>query len=400
MNFVMQDEYKIIGKIMAFYPEMENITEEEQRYFNEWIVIAGNKELFDSIVDNETRKADLARFLQIRNRQHINREKYYAAVEAELNKNKVIWWKRWPYYIAAASVIVVLGIVGYMLFNEKQKAPATVTPAIAKVNDVKPGQFKAKLTLSDGSVVVLDSFSSGTPLQQDNTIVYSKDGQLVYQKKGKQKEVLYNTLTTDKGQIYTTLLSDGTKVWLNSQSTLRYPVAFVGDIRKVEVTGEAYFEVAHSDGHPFIVNANGMEVQVVGTHFDVNSYENEAEMRTTLLEGKVRVTKGSSLTVLAPGQQAQLNKQTEKITRNDKVDVDEVVAWRYGYFQFSDADLKTVLRQLVRWYDVDISYEGKIPDMTFMGKIPRNSNLSNVLKILESNEVHFRIEGKKIIVSP
>jgi transmembrane sensor len=396
----MQDEYKIIGKIMAIYPEMENITEDEQRFFDEWIVKGDNKELFDSIVDNQTRKADLAKFLQIRNTQNATRKKYYAAIEDELNKNKVVRWRRWPYYIAAASVIVVLGIVGHVWFNGKQKSPETRTPAIVQTNDVKPGQFKAKLTLADGSVMKLDSISNGRLVQQGSTSVYSRNGQLIYQAKGKQNEVLYNTLTTEKGQIYMTLLSDGTKVWLNSQSSLRYPVAFVGKVRKVEITGEAYFEVAHAAGHPFIVNANGMDVTVVGTHFNISSYEDEAEIKTTLLEGKVTVAKGNSLAELAPGQQALLNKQTEKIIKKEHVDVDEVVAWRYGYFRFSDANLQTVLRQLMRWYDVDISYEGKLPDMTFLGKIPRNSNLSNVLKILETNEVHFRIEGKKIVVSP
>jgi ferric-dicitrate binding protein FerR (iron transport regulator) len=168
----------------------------------------------------------------------------------------------------------------------------------------------------------------------------------------------------------------------------------------VEITGEAYFEVAHAADRPFIVNVDGMEVQVIGTHFNISSYADEAEIKTTLLEGKVRVTKGNSLTELAPGQQAQLNKQTENIIRESNVDVSEVVAWKNGYFSFSDADLQTVLRQLVRWYDVEVSYEGKVADMTFQGKIPRNSNLSNVLKILETNEVHFKIEGKKIIVSP
>jgi ferric-dicitrate binding protein FerR (iron transport regulator) len=396
----MQDEHKIIGKIMAYYPVMDNLTAEEKQFFDEWMTKEENRRFFDATVNNEKRLTDFKEFLQGAESQEANREKYYKAI-LDLKKATPAWWKKWPTYVAAASVLIALSVTGYKWFGGKQKGVETKAPAIVQVNDVKPGQYKAKLTLADGSILVLDSVYNGKLTQQGSTNVYNKDGHLIYKPQGKQKgEVLYNILTTEKGQVYATLLSDGTKVWLNSQSSLRYPVTFEGDVRRVEITGEAYFEVAHSSERPFIVNVNGMEVRVMGTHFNISSYEDEAEIKTTLLEGKVKVTKGAALTILTPGQQARLNKQTEQIIKKENVDVDEVVAWKYGYFQFSDADLQTVLRQLVRWYDVDVSYTGKVPDMTFVGKIPRNSNLSNVLKILETNEVHFKIDGKKIVVSP
>jgi ferric-dicitrate binding protein FerR (iron transport regulator) len=396
----MQDEHTLIGKIMAYYPVMDHLTEEEKQFFEEWLAKEANRKFFDAAVNNETRLADLKTFLEGEASQEANREKYYTAI-LKLKKPTLTWWKKWPTYMAAASVLITLSVIGYKWFTGKQKGFKHERPAMVQLHDVKPGQFKARLTLGDGSVVVLDSISNGRVVQQGSTAVYNKNGQLVYQRQGKQQaEVLYNTLTTDKGQIYATVLSDGTKIWLNSQSSLRYPVTFDDHLRKVEITGEAYFEVAASRERPFIVNVNGMEVKVMGTHFNISSYADEADIKTTLLKGKVQVTKGSAVTELAPGQQAQWNKQTEKITKKEEVDVDEVVAWRYGYFSFSDADLQTVLRQLVRWYDVEVSYKGKVANMTFQGKIPRNSNLSNVLKILETNEVHFTIDGKKIIVSP
>src|SRR4030095_12957273 len=168
---------------------------------------------------------------------------------------------------------------------------------------------------------------------------------------------------------------------------------------KVEISGEAYFEIAHDDAKPFLVNIGAMDIKVFGTHFNVNDYHDEAIIRTTLIQGSVSVLKAGLATVLKPGQQAQLG-NSGPIRLVDDVDVDEVVAWKNGYFSFNKADLKTVMRQIARWYDVEITYEGAIPERQFVGKISRNSNASEVLKILQETKVHFRIEGKKIIVTP
>jgi ferric-dicitrate binding protein FerR (iron transport regulator) len=331
----------------------------------------------------------------------------------ELKKGRVVSFFL-PTVKYAAAVMLIAGLGGYwVLSRSKNKAiPKKETAQISVNNDVAPGQYKAKLTLADGSTVILDSVTANSQLQQGGTKLYAQNGQLVYEQKVKQKEVLYNTLTTAKGEMYAMLLSDGSKVWLNSQTSIRYPVVFNDNVRKVEVTGEAYFEVAPSVSllpngekgkRPFIVKANGMEVEVLGTHFNINSYSNEDAIKATLLEGKVRVhsAAGNAESILSPGEQAILKRGPDnRIAVVKDVDVDEVVAWKNGYFQFTYADLQAVLRELERWYDVDVQYDGAIPARKFLGKIPRNSNLSQVLATLELNNVHFKLEGKRIIVMP
>ena len=312
---------------------------------------------------------------------------------------------------AAASIVLLLSIGAYLWYGERKMGPETEAPTVAKTNDVKPGQYKAKLTLDDGTIIILDSASDGRLVQREGINVLNKDGKLVYEKSGETNKVLYNTLTTAKGESYATVLSDGTQVWLNSQSSIRYPMAFSGDIRQVEITGEAYFEVAPSVAllangqkgkRPFIVNAPGIEIEVLGTHFDVNSYADEDAIRTTLLEGKVKVRSVSTNAqiILSPGEQAVAVRQSQALSKAKDVDVDAEVAWRFGMFQFNNADLKTVMRQLERWYDVEVQYSGAVPDREFIGTIPRSLNLSKVLSLLEKQNVHFTLEGKKIIVTP
>jgi ferric-dicitrate binding protein FerR (iron transport regulator) len=307
----------------------------------------------------------------------------------------------------AAAVILIAALGGYWFLSRNKKMPVakTETKQTPVNNDVAPGQYKAKLTLADGSTIILDSAKTGQLVQQGEINVLNKDGQLVYEKRGETNKVLYNTLSTSKAETYLTVLSDGTKVWLNSQSSIHYPVAFMGDVRKVEITGEAYFEVAPAVGkngkRPFIVGVNGMEVEVLGTHFNINSYSNESAIKTTLLEGKIRVHSSASNTekILTPGEQAVL--QDNKIVVNKNVDVDAEVAWRFGYFNFNNADLKTVMRQLERWYDVNVVYEGKVSnDMELIGKIPRSMNLSQVLNVLQTQQVHYKVESHKIIILP
>ena len=242
----MQEEHGIIGRILAKYPV---ITNEEQQVLNDWLAKDGNRRKFEIIIDNEVREGDLKRFLQIRKRKEKNREKYHQAISKLGTIRGVVWWKRWPTYVAAASILAVT-LIGYKWFsgrnNEFEKGKPDVTQN--ENNDVAPGQFKAKLTLSDNRVIVLDSATDKVLLEKSGIRIINKDGQLVYEQKGNSKEVLYNTLTTARGQTYAILLSDGTKVWLNSLSSIRYPMVFNGDIRMVEITGEVYFEVASSIG--------------------------------------------------------------------------------------------------------------------------------------------------------
>lgn len=409
----MQDQYEDIAGILAKYPQISSI---EDDILKEWIGRSEvNQKIFEDLISPEEllgmmRSVEECKTEKKRIWQRVLNDISARPDSTERNV-KVVWFRKWQMYVAAASVVIISSVFIYMWqFRKPAKTPLP-TSTVAKVNDASPGKYKAKLTLDDGTVIVLDSAKNGRLVQQGGLIVLNKDGKLVYEKVGETDKVLYNTLTTTKGETYATELSDGTKVWLNSQSSLRYPVAFNGDVRKVEITGEAYFEVAPSLAisaneakakRPFIVGVNGMEVQVLGTHFNINSYADEPAMKTTLLEGKVRVRSNSSnaQTILAPGEQAELNTQTGVLGKAKDVDVDAEVAWRYGMFQFNNADLKTVMRQLERWYDVQVVYQDNVGDFEFLGKIPRNMNLSQVLTILQKVNVHFKLDGKKIIVTP
>jgi len=405
----MQDQYEDIGAILAKYPEL---TLEEDITLKNWInQNDNNRKIFEDLSSPGYLDNQLKRFDEIEAGKRSRWLKMLEAInttEDDLQTVKhVFWFRKWQTYVAAASIVLIVSVMLYILNGKKPANDVAQTPTVTTTGDVKPGQFKAKLTLDDGSTIILDSAKSGRLVQQDEIIVLNKDGKLVYEKHGESNKVLYNTLSTAKAQTYATVLSDGTKVWLNSESSIHYPVAFTSDVRKVEITGEAYFEVAPEVGQhgkrPFIVSVNGMEVEVLGTHFNINSYSNEEVIKTTLLEGKVRVhTAGGKEVVLNPGEQSSLARsQGDKITVNKEVDVDAEVAWRFGYFQFVNADLKTVMHQLERWYDVQVVYQGTVSnDLELIGKIPRSMDLSKVLDVLQTQQVHFKLEGKKIVVRP
>lgn len=305
------------------------------------------------------------------------------------------------YWSAAAAVILLIALTSLFLYN-KQAIKAPVAKYNAPVHQVKPGGNKAVLTLADGTEITLDSTGNGAIANQGNMQVIKLDsGQLAYNmgKGPKDGIVSYNTLTTPRGGQFQIILPDGTKVWLNAASSLRYPTAFTGKERNVQLTGEAYFEVAKKNGMPFTVGVKDMQVRVLGTHFNIMAYQDESAIRTTLLEGAVRVQHGTKEMQLTPGQQAQLKPSGEMALLKD-VDLEETVAWKNGYFQFERESLLGVMRQISRWYDADISYEGKVPDREFGGKIERSSSIDEVLKVLELSNVHFRIEQKKITVIP
>lgn len=307
----------------------------------------------------------------------------------------------------AVAVILLFGIGAYV-WNMKQEKSAVVTATfpVPVQNDVLPGSNKAILTLADGSSIILDSASNGQIAWQGNTqVIKLADGQLRYiANKVTGDKPLYNTMRTPRGGQYRLTLPDGTRVWLNSESSIIYPAVFAGNERTVSITGEAYFEVAkiidpgtHKAGHPFKVKANEMTVEVLGTYFNINAYSDETNIKTTLLEGSVKVWHGKLSGMLKPGEQSQVNEQVGlKIVRD--ADLEATMAWKNGLFHFSNADVQTVMRQLMRWYDMEVVYEGKIPVREFQGKIQKNLNLSQVLNILRKMEVNLRLEGKKLIV--
>ncbi len=321
--------------------------------------------------------------------------------EGEKQSAKIFNWRM--LYRSAAAVLIFF-LSAYFIYtlvpqNKKTSHGAAENQPVA--HEVLPGGNKAVLTLGDGETVMLDDAKTGEVARQGNTQVYkTAAGEVVYKADGNEnEEVVYHTLSTPRGGQYKLMLPDGSSVWLNSASSIRYATVFSGTERVVEVTGEAYFEIAHDATKPFVVKVNEMDIRVLGTHFNVNAYNDESSLNTTLLQGSVSLSKAGNTMQLKPGQQAQLNGEKGFRMVND-VDLDEVVAWKNGYFSFNKADLQTVMRQIARWYDVTISFEGKIPHREFVGKIKRNNNASEVLKILQESKVHFKIEGKKIIVMP
>lgn len=333
----------------------------------------------------------------------------------ELEAGTPVFSINWQKYAVAAAVIILLG-AGYWWFSHepvKNEIAKNDNVIKAPVTDALPGVNRATLTLADGSQIVLDSAGHGVISQQGNTeVVKRNDGGIAYRTGKDSHELIYNTITTKRGEQYPLVLPDGTEVWLNAASSLKYPVAFTGKERTVELTGEAYFEVAKKTIHnanggeermPFTVkiltaSGNGGEVNVLGTHFNINAYPDEKDIKTTLLEGSVKVSRDNAVGLLKPGQQAISGKNAIQIVKD--ADTEEAVAWKNGRFQFGGAPIEAIMRQLSRWYDVDIVYEGKVTQR-FVGEISRNVPASKVFRILEeTGRVKFSIENKKIIVSP
>jgi transmembrane sensor len=315
---------------------------------------------------------------------------------------------RTAWFRYAAILLLLIG-AGTLFYTRRIHKEAITRQELSKVPDVAPGGNKAVLTLSDGSLIVLDSAGNGTLTQQGSTrVIKSGAGQLAYEAGAGDKptasgKIEYNTVSTPRGGQYQVELPDGSKVWLNASSSLHFPTAFPGRSREVEITGEAYFEVAKDVNKPFYVKVNGQSVEVLGTQFNINAYTDEPLIRTTLLEGSVRITNGKSVAKLAPGQQAKVPNPlsgTEGIKVVNDADLEEAMAWKNGLFHLTSADIGTIMRQLVRWYDVEVDFEGGIPSGHITGEVPRSTSLAKVLKVFETSGVHFRIEGRKIIVTP
>jgi transmembrane sensor len=310
-----------------------------------------------------------------------------------------VFRRKWLRY--AALIVVLLGVGVYFFVTNKQDVPENPTIAQLPAADIEPGKQGAILTLVDGTKMQLDSLGNGVVATQNGTKVLLQNGQLVYKADNSAETIVgYNTMATPKGRQFQLMLPDGSKVWLNAASSIKYPTVFTGNERKVEVTGEAYFEVVKNSA-PFRVKINEeTEIEVLGTHFNVNSYENEESVNTTLLEGSVLVKNNSGKLVLRQGQQARVA-GSEKIKLVTDVDVEKVMAWKNGVFNFQDATLEEVMRQLERWYDIEIVYEKNIPKLEFYGKMGKDLSLQTVLRGLEKSNVHFRIEqGRKLVVLP
>lgn len=304
-------------------------------------------------------------------------------------------------WVAAAAVFAAISIAA-LYINKPFTTPDTIAAIQPQdksfKNDVDPGKAGAILTLSDGETITLDSASDGSLATQGAEGVIKKDGQIIYKDQQNTAEVVYNTMTTLNGRQYKLVLADGSSVWLNAASSITFPTTFSGNERSVTITGEVYFEVAHDAQKPFIVQKGETRIKVLGTHFNMNTYEEENSINVTLLEGSVKVTQGNLNSLIKPGQQAQLKKDGIKLINH--TDIDAVMAWKNGTFQFEGEDIKILMRQLARWYDVEVEYRKEVNDL-FYAEISRNASLSNVLRTLElTGKVKFEINGKKIIVMP
>lgn len=300
------------------------------------------------------------------------------------------------YIWIAASLLALIGVAAWLLlFNV-----STGTKEVTKAENILPGTNGAILTLADGKQLVLDSVGNGILVNENGTTVAMHAGELSYKQTTQEKSnaIVYNTLSTPAGRQFTLVLPDGTKVWLNAATSLRYPVRFAGNERTVSVTGEAYFEVTKNKDKPFRVFVNDMEVKVLGTHFNVNAYADEPARTTTLLEGKVEVIQNNSSHLLNPGQEAVLNTTTQQISVKNAADPTASVAWKEGVFEFRQSDIETIMRQVGRWYNVDVQYKYKTTG-TFSATIQRNEQLPDLLRLLESTtHVHFAIKGRTVTV--
>lgn len=311
-------------------------------------------------------------------------------------KRKSIFTK--PLVLAAAASLLVFCMFGLYLFRQTVR-PVQTTVA-ASGTDVEPGKDQAVLILGNGRRIKLDNARHELLAREGDTRINSSGGTIVYDASvvagAENQEISYNTIVTPRAGQFQVILPDRSHVWLNAASSIRFPAVFGKGRREVEISGEAYFEVAKDKSRPFVVRSGMQRIEVLGTHFNIMAYLDEKSIKTTLLEGSVRVSAGRESHLLTPGQQSSL-KEKFSVT---EVDTEEAVAWKNGLMLFANEDLKTVMRRISRWYDVDIAYQGEIPERIFTGGISRSSRLSELLKILELNDIHFVVRDKKITVMP
>jgi transmembrane sensor len=316
--------------------------------------------------------------------------------------------RRLGYGLRRWSVAVIFLLVaggGLLLFLRGRETRPVVTIAAKPAVQIQPGANKAVLTLANGQQIILNNAQNGTIGQQGNIRVVKLDsGQLAYATPKAEspadqlaKGPLYNTITTPRGGQYQVTLADGTKVWLNAESSLRFPIAFTDKDREVELTGEAYFEVKADKDKPFLVKAGQTETRVLGTNFNIMAYSDEGAVKTTLLEGAVSMGLGMHSALLRPGEQGQYD-DGKNIIATRAVNTRAVVAWKDGYYFFDRTPVKSVMRQIARWYDVTIVYQGAAPEDEIVGKLPRTADVKEVLHIMELIGIHFKIDGKTIVV--
>ena len=388
-----------ISYLLKVYSDGKASAEEKQNLL-EWASHRGTEAAIKKHIEELSSSYDSSELVPTVDWEHI----YENIIEEKNSRDsqptfpKMIWHRR----AVAAAVLLMLG-TGYYFFTTNHKEQKNLSGiGQPKMADIPPpNSVNAVLTLSNGQRIIIDSAGNGMLAKQGSVkVIKLANGAIAY--RGSSNEIQYNTLSNPRGsKVVNLVLSDGSRVWLNAASSLRYPTSFGGNERKVEITGEAYLEVAHNPTMPFIVSKGNTSIKVLGTHFNVNAYDDESSLNVTLLEGSVSVAaRGNQQPkVIKPGEQAQVNKNGS-IGVSNSVDLSEVIAWKNGVFSFKDADIGRIMREISRWYDVDVVFEKPVEEK-FYAEVSRNMKVSTLLEMLEATKaVHFKIEGRMISVTP
>lgn len=376
-----------IGYLVVSYIQ-GTLTPLERRELDAWILSSEkNEELFDELTSEENIEKTMAWYASLNEDKALERIKKRISFKRETRR-----LIPFSFVTVAASVLVILALAAFFIWQQNQgSVPPATGNNIAVSNDPLPGSDKAILTLANGKKLVLDSTA---PASIEDGKIRIEEGMITYQVAATEVPS-QNLLTVPRGGQYKLVLPDGTKVWLNSESSLKYPTSFTGSERRVVLTGEGYFEVTKNKEKPFIVDAASNSIRVLGTQFNVNSYGDENVFTTTLVEGSVQITNGKATSILKPGQQARV---TEKGINVVEADTYEAMAWKNGEFVFRNTPVQSIVRQLARWYDLQVEFRDSV-EKHLNATIKRNVSLSKVLHYLEqTGEVHFKLEGKKLVV--
>lgn len=363
----------------------EIILPEEQAYINEWQQSSPERELLiKELGDTDHIIAALAQLHSFGGNAESRYDQFLKEIKPVMPVRRVNFlqaaWVRW-----AAVLLISFGAATYIFFNtsENKKTELAVDQSSPVFEDEFPGADIAILTLSDGRKVKLDS-STGNTIAEGELSIGNNDGELEYTA---SQKMVFNTVSTPKGGQYKLSLADGTKVWLNAASSITFPTSFNTSTRQIELSGEAYLEIAKDKAKPFIIRSGNNQVEVLGTSLNINNYKDEPAFRATLIEGAVKVNN----MIIKPGEAFENGRKV-------RADIDKDIAWKNGFFNFDNTSLAGMLRQLSRWYDIEIVYEGKIPDLVLEGRVPRDLKLSEVLLLLNNLEVKYEKKGKKLFI--
>lgn len=384
----------VIADLISKYIKGEiSVVEEVQ--LRQWIRESPhNREVFEELTNNKELLNQLSEL-------HTAKTNSWATITTAMSKlesDKRYRTRRRRVFLAAVCVILLIGSLTYWFFlKSKTSVNSSITNSTSSLPDALPGHEGAILTLQDGKQMVLDSLRNGILTGVTGATVNKNDSSLLYST-AIIDPVYYHTLTTPLGRQYSLTLSDGTRLWLNAGSSVKFPTRFPDNERKIEITGEVYLEVAKDAAKPFRVLANNTKIEVVGTHFNVNAYMDEPAMTTSLLEGAILLKTQAQTKRLKSGEQVKIHEDSIRFVSNP--DMEQAIAWKNGYFSFHSAGIKEIMRQLARWYDLEVIYKGEVPASRYEGSIDRSMSLMNVFKTLEIADIHIQVEGRRLIISP